>query len=166
MVYPLPIFLNFQTNISKCLILWILPMISITDICVRDILGISSFHSASGPCRLGSLAAPSDPGCHCLLCGILHHCDVPLLSRSQCQPPTGPPDEGCPAQTATAIGSPRSRRRCFPSCPTRRLHLLARVGTCRSVLTELVWDDLRRPRRNKGITSTRPSTLEATPRAT
>ena len=48
---------------------------SITNICIRDTFGISSFHSASGPCRLGSLASPSkrssDPGCHCLLCRTL-----------------------------------------------------------------------------------------------
>ena len=40
------------------------PMnISITNICIMDILGISSFHSATGRCRLESLAAPSDQGC-------------------------------------------------------------------------------------------------------
>ena len=62
------------------------PMdISITNICIRDILGIYSFHSATG--SLWSLAAPSDQGCHGLLCGTLHHCDAPLFSRSHQQTP-------------------------------------------------------------------------------
>ena len=43
----------------------------------------------------------------------------------QSQTQTAPPDEVCPSQTATAIGS--ARRRCFPSCSTRRLHLPPRM---------------------------------------
>ena len=59
------------------------PMdISITNICIRDILGISAFHLATGTFRLRSLAAPSDQGCHCLLCTTFHDCDEMLLSRS------------------------------------------------------------------------------------
>ena len=60
------------------------PMdMSVTNIFVRDILGISSFHS-TGPCGLGSLAAPSDPGCHGLRCGSLHHLSLILwISHSQ-----------------------------------------------------------------------------------
>ena len=34
--------------------------ISITNICIRDILRVFSFLSSTGPCSLGSLAAPSD----------------------------------------------------------------------------------------------------------
>ena len=76
MVYPFFIFLNFQTNISKCLI----QRISQSQIFVSaKSLGIS-FHSATG--RLGSLAAPSDPGYHGHLCRTLHRCYAPLLSRS------------------------------------------------------------------------------------
>ena len=56
--------------------------ISITNICIRGIFGMSSFHSATGPCRLWSLEAPAAPCCHGLLCTTLHHCDAQLLSRS------------------------------------------------------------------------------------
>ena len=62
--------------------------ISIAYICIRNVLRTSSFHSATGPRRLGSLAFPSDPGCHGLLCGTLHHCDAPLLSRRHRQAQT------------------------------------------------------------------------------
>ena len=76
MVYPLPIFVNFQTNISKCLILWK----SQSQIFVSGI--------SLGPCRLGILRSEaSDPGCPGLLCRTLHHCDAPLLSRSHRQAP-------------------------------------------------------------------------------
>ena len=82
------------------------------DISLRDILQVAGdifiikFHSAgaTGPCRLGSLAAPSDPGCPGLLRRTLHHCDAPLLSRSHRRTGPGPPDQrGLPAQTATAL---------------------------------------------------------------
>ena len=45
------------------------------------------FQSARGPCRLGSLAAPSGPGCHGPLRTILCHCDALLLSLSHRQAP-------------------------------------------------------------------------------
>ena len=45
------------------------------------------FQSARGPCRLGSLAAPSGPGRHSPLRTILCHCDAPLLSLSHRQAP-------------------------------------------------------------------------------
>ena len=64
------------------------PMdISITNIqvCTRDILGMSSFHSATGPCRLGSLAAPSDPGCHSLFITVMCLSSVTATER----PPGG-----------------------------------------------------------------------------
>ena len=112
MVYPLHIYLNFQTNVStrNCESEMSSPMdIAITNICIRDIVGISSFHSATAPyslvsltapsdpgCLLGSLAAPSDPGCHCLLCGTLHDCDVPLVSRSHRHAPRCGGSRRCP----------------------------------------------------------------------
>ena len=61
--------------------------ILIANIFIRNILEISSFHSATGPCRLGSLAAPSDPGCHGLHCGTHHYCYAQLLSRNHQQAP-------------------------------------------------------------------------------
>ena len=75
--------------------------ISITNICERDImiLGISLFHSATGPFRLRSLAAPSDPGWHGLLAApfttVLRSSSVAATDRT--------PRLGLPAQTATAL---------------------------------------------------------------
>ena len=48
--------------------------ISISIICIRDMLGFFSFHYATGSCRLGSPVAPSDPGFQGLLCTTLRHC--------------------------------------------------------------------------------------------
>ena len=45
------------------------------------------FQSTWGPCRLGSLAAPSCPGRHGPLRTILCHCYAPLLSLSHRQAP-------------------------------------------------------------------------------
>ena len=155
MVYSLPIFLNFQTNISKCFILWI-SITNIIKMFVHDIpfsyllnfqtniskclilcicqsqifvSGISLVYLHSilprAPAALGALlnlrtlvvtaffAAP--------FTAVMCRSSVAATDRL-------PPDKVCPAQTATAIGSPR--RRCFPSCPTRQLHLPAHVGTC------------------------------------
>ena len=91
MVYPFPIFLNFQTNISKCLIL----RISQSQIFVP---GISLGHLHSIPPR-----APASLGALLLLRTLvalaffkslqhpslwLHHCDEPpLLCRSHQQAP-------------------------------------------------------------------------------
>ena len=65
-----------------------------------------------------------------------------LCATPQSQPQRGPPDDFCPAKTATAICLPC--RRCFPFCPTRLLHLPAHVGTCHagaeSLLMEVVRD--------------------------
>ena len=58
--------------------------------CHMDIL----FQSARGPCRLESLAAPSNPGRHGPLCTILCQCYAPLLSLSHqqaAQTRLGPP---------------------------------------------------------------------------
>ena len=45
------------------------------------------FQSAQGPCRLGSLEAPSDSGRHGLLHTISCNCDAQLLSLSHQQAP-------------------------------------------------------------------------------
>ena len=98
----------------------------------------SLFQSARGPCRLGSLAAPSGPGSHCPLRTILCHCDAPLLSLSHRQAPQtrfAPPKlpqplvdlisvASLPARLVGCIGQPIWK----PGAP---------------VLAELVWDGRR-----------------------
>ena len=138
--------------------------ISISNFCIRDILGIPSFHSATGPCRLGSIAAPSDPSRHGLLCGTLHHSDALLLGRSH------------------RLGEAPQTRFAPPKLPQQLAHLvdrdvaslLARRVACicqptwepaTPVLTELVWSGRSRvARRNRDIKGARPSTLVAKPR--
>ena len=100
------------------------PMdIPITNICIRDILGISSFQSATGPCCLGSLARlPLRFGLP--LPSLLHSSPL-LCAAPQSQPLTGPPERVCPAQTATASLSPPSFRVPLPlsTPPSIRLPL-------------------------------------------
>ena len=58
------------------------------------------FQSVRGPWSLESLAVPSGPVATAL---FAHHALPLLCAAPQSQPPTGPPDAVCPAQTATAI---------------------------------------------------------------
>ena len=51
-----------------------------TNICIRDMTGISSFHSGTTPYLLGSLAAPSDTGFIATRSAILHLCNAAVLS--------------------------------------------------------------------------------------
>ena len=131
MEYPLAIFLNFQTNISKGFILWI----SQSQRLCQDILGISSFHSTTGPCRFGSLAAPSDPGCHGLLCCTLYHCYAQILRRSHRQAPQTrfvPPKMLQPVVHLVDVASFLAQR---VGCICQPMWELAAP-----VLTKLVWD--------------------------
>ena len=86
MVNLYAIFLNLQTNISKCLILWIShSQIFVSGISLGYLHSIPADYPATDACRLGSLVAPSDPGCHGLICCTLHYCNVLLPSRSRRQ---------------------------------------------------------------------------------
>ena len=90
--------------------------ISITNIFIRNILGISSFHSATGPWLLGGLAAaaPSDPGFNGLLCCTLHQ------GLSSVAATDWPPRRGLPPKTATALLSlpPSTLHRSLPPLPS------------------------------------------------
>ena len=118
-------FFNFQTvaNISKCH----MTLISQSKLFVSGIC-LDFFHSITPRdlAALGALwllrtrVAKARPS--------LHHPSPLLCAAPQSPSQTGPPDEVCPAQTPAAIGS--AHRRCFPSCPTRQLHLPVHVGTC------------------------------------
>ena len=109
-----------------------------SSICIRDILWIAYSSQPGAPAALRSFGAfgPGSP------LPSLQHPLTLLCAAPQSQPPTGPPDAVCPAQTATAIGSPR--RRCFSSCPTRNLAPRCWQSWCGMVGVEL-------PRRKRGI---------------
>ena len=95
-----------------------------TNICIRHMNGISSFHSGTTPYLLGSLAAPSDPGFLATPCAILQLCNVALLSRRNRQPPQtrfAPPKLPQPLVDLVDVASPLARR-------VARLHLPPRMG--------------------------------------
>ena len=91
------------------------------------------FQSARGPCRLGSLAAPSGPGHHGFLRTILCHCNAPLLSLSHRQAPQ------------TRFTSPKLPQPLIvhvASLPARLVGCICQPMWKPSapVLSELVWD--------------------------
>ena len=109
--------------------------ISISNIYIRDMLELSSFHSATGSCRLGSLLAPSVPGCQGLLCTTLRHCYALLLSRPHRQAPQtrfAPPKLPQPLVQLVDVASLLALR---VSCIYQSMWEPAAP-----VLMELVWD--------------------------
>ena len=85
MVHPFHIFLNFQTNISKCLILWIsLSQISVSGISLGYLHSIQPRASAA----LGALRLlRTRVAISFFAVYTLYHCDATLLSRSNQQAP-------------------------------------------------------------------------------
>ena len=125
MVYACHIFFNFQTNISKCHMTLTRDISISLEIFVSGIC-LDYLHSIL-PRDLAALGA-----LWLLRTRVAKAFFAPPLAtamrRSSAAVRDGPPDEVCPAQTPTAIDS--ARRRCFPSCPTCRLHPPVHVGTC------------------------------------
>ena len=106
-----------------------------TNICIRDMNGISSFHSGTTPYLLGSLAAPSDPGFMATLCAILQLCNAALFSRRHRQPPQtrfAPPKLPQPLVQLVDVASPLARRVGCICLPVWKF--------APPMLSELVWD--------------------------